>query len=247
MSEARNIIIVGATSGIGLEMTKCYLQRGDCVWAAGRHTDQLQALQQQFGEQLQVWTMDVTAPDAPQCLEQMANAVGRLDLYLHVAGVGWQNPSLDVGHETVTAETNVLGFTALVDAAFHLLCSQGGGQLAVISSIAGTKGLGVAPAYSASKAYQTTYIQALEQLAVARHLPIAFTDIRPGFVRTPLLGDAHFPMCMPVEKVARLAVRAIDRRQHVAVLDHRYRLLTALWHCVPHALWRRMGRWLLPK
>lgn len=86
------------------------------------------------------------------------------------------------------------------------------------------------------------YIEALEQQARLRHLDIHFTDLRPGFVRTDLLGDGkHYPMLMSAESVARDIVKAIRTRRHVCVIDWRYRVLTALWRTIPRWLWRRMA------
>lgn len=99
----------------------------------------------------------------------------------------------------------------------------------------------MAPAYSASKAFCNVYIEALEQQARLRHLDIHFTDLRPGFVRTDLLGDGkHYPMLMSAESVAQDIVKAIRTRRHVCVIDWRYRVLTALWRTIPRWLWRRM-------
>jgi short-subunit dehydrogenase len=112
---------------------------------------------------------------------------------------------------------------------------------AVISSIAGTKGLGAAPAYSATKRFQNTYIDALEQLAHIQKLPIRFTDIRPGFVATGLLNDGkHYPMLMHTEKVARHIVCALEKKKRIVVIDWRYRILVALWRLIPPFLWKRL-------
>ena len=100
---------------------------------------------------------------------------------------GYQNRNLEPEIELNTARTNVEGFIRMVTAAFDYFKKTKKGHIAVISSIAGTKGLGVAPAYSATKRFQNTYIDALAQLARMQHLNIRFTDIRPGFVATDLL------------------------------------------------------------
>ena len=168
--------------------------------------------------------------------------MGGIDLYFHAAGVGWQNAALDATKEMRTLLTNGVGFTQMVGEAYRYFAECGGGHIAVISSIAGTKGLGAAPAYSGTKAFQNVYVQALEQQAHMRHLPIRFTDIRPGFVRTDLLGDGQsYPMLMEPRLVARAIVRAIDRRRHVCVIDWRYRVLTFFWQLIPDALWRRVS------
>ena len=137
--------------------------------------------------------------------------------------------------------TNGMGFTRMIGEAYRYFAIQGKGHIAAITSIAGTKGLGPAPSYSATKAMQNVYLQALEQQANARGLKIRFTDIRPGFVDTALLaGNFHYPMMLKPQKVAQEIVSAINRHQHIRVIDWRYRLLTTLWRRFPRCLWRRM-------
>jgi short-subunit dehydrogenase len=129
----------------------------------------------------------------------------------------------------------------MVGTAFRYMAAHGGGHIAVISSIAGTKGLGPAPAYSATKALQNTYIEALEQLANARGLGIRFTDIRPGFVGTDLLNDGgRYPMLLKKEHVALDIVRSLEHRRHVRVIDRRWRVVTWLWRRIPRCVWRRL-------
>jgi len=112
----------------------------------------------------------------------------------------------------------------------------------VISSIAGTKGLGIAPAYSATKRFQNTYIDALEQLSGMQKLNIRFTDIRPGFVATNLLNDGkNYPMLMQTEKVAKLIVKALNRKKRVAVIDWKYSILVFFWKLIPRCIWKRMN------
>ena len=93
---------------------------------------------------------------------------------------------LEESIEAGTVQTNVAGFVRMVMAVFHFFEKQGSGHIAVISSIAGTKGLGAAPSYSATKCFQNSYMEALEQQIRMRGLDIRVTDIRPGFVDTPM-------------------------------------------------------------
>ena len=129
----------------------------------------------------------------------------------------------------------------MVGCAYRYFAKQGRGHIAAITSIAGTKGLGPAPAYSATKAMQNVYLQALEQQANARELDIRFTDIRPGFVDTALLsGTFHYPMMLKPDAVAREIVWAIEHRKHIRVIDWKYRILTAIWRRIPRWIWRRI-------
>uniref|UniRef100_A0AB33JE99 SDR family NAD(P)-dependent oxidoreductase n=1 Tax=Prevotella sp. GTC17260 TaxID=3236796 RepID=A0AB33JE99_9BACT len=236
----KKAIIMGASSGIGREVALLLCQAGWHIGIAARRLDALREIQAQYPAQIVIAQIDVTGVDAPTLLSRLADEMGRIDLYIHMSGIGKQNPMLEPGIEAATVDTNVVGFTRLIDTMFHLMEKQGQGHIAVVSSIAGTKGLGPAPSYSATKAYQSTYIQALEQLAHSRRLAITFTDIRPGFVDTPLLSGGHYPMLMSKERVARDIVRCISAHRHVAVIDTRYAILTFFWRLIPDFLWRRM-------
>ncbi len=161
----KRAIIIGATSGIGQEVAKCLLLEGWQIGIAGRRQSALETLQQVAPEQIEIQALDVTREDAAEKLNMLIDKVGGMDLFLLSSGIGFQNMKLDMEVELNTARTNVEGFTRMVDTAFAYFRKNGGGHLAVISSIAGTKGLGVAPAYSATKRFQNTYIDALEQLA----------------------------------------------------------------------------------
>ena len=185
--------------------------------------------------------IDVTSQDASEKLLELVERVGGMDLYFHASGIGKQNRELHEDIELQTVRTNGLGFTRLIGTAFRYMAEHGGGHIAVISSIAGTKGLGPAPSYSATKAMQNTYIEALEQLSNARRLNIRFTDIRPGFVDTDLLNDGNrYPLLLSKEKVARDIVRSIEKRRHVRVIDWRWRCITWFWRRIPRCLWRRL-------
>lgn len=237
----KRAIVIGASSGIGFEMSRLLIGKGWTVAVAARRSERLEPLRLLAPERVIPIVLDVNQDAAPEQLHELITRMGGVELYIHVAGIGRQNRMLDADIENRTAETNVGGFTRMVGEAFRYMAEHGGGHIAVISSIAGTKGLGPAPAYSATKAFQATYIQSLEQLANSRKLPINFTDIRPGFADTELLsGDNNYPMMMTAEYVARKAVRAIERRKHVAIIDWRYRLLTAGWRCLPNWIWRRL-------
>jgi len=230
----KRAIVVGASSGIGLEVARLLQERGWTVGAAARRTDRLQEFA--ISEQI-----DITAEDAGQRLLQLIERLGGLDLYFHASGIGHQNRSLQEDIEMSTVETNALGFTRMIGTAYRYMASHGGGHIAVISSIAGTKGLGPAPAYSATKAMQNAYIEALEQLANAQRLNIRFTDIRPGFVATDLLNDGnHYPLLLSKESVARDIVRSLELHRHVRIIDWRWRLITAFWRLVPRFVWRRL-------
>ena len=239
---AMKAIIVGASSGIGLEVAKLLLADGWHIGIAARREEALLELKKTAPERVEVMAIDITHPDAGERLLTLVRQLGGMDLYFHSSGIGKQNRTLEPDIELQTMDTNAIGFTRMIGTAYRYFAEQGKGHIAAITSIAGTKGLGPAPAYSATKALQATYLQALEQQARQRGLhDIHFTDIRPGFVDTALLsGSFRYPMMLRPESVARDIVSSIRKRRHVRVIDARYRVLTFFWRLVPNFIWRRL-------
>ena len=237
----KKAIVIGASSGLGQEVARLFLKQGWSIGVAARRLEPLEQLRELSPDRVQTQAIDVTSDDATAALDELIDKVGGMDLLFYAAGVGKQNMELEPSIELGTVTTNGLGFTRMIGAAYRYMEAHGGGHIAAISSIAGTKGLGAAPSYSATKAFQATYLQALEQQANMRGLNIRFTDLRPGFVATPLLGDnPKYPMLLETKKVAREMVRVVNSHKHVRVIDWRWRITTALWRRIPRWLWRRL-------
>lgn len=240
-NNTKRAIITGATSGIGYEVALLLISEGWTLGIAGRREENLYKLKSIAPERVFVKKIDITDDNAGNDLLSLIEEMGGMDLYFHSSGIGKQNITLEESIEINTLETNGTGFTRMVGTAFRYFKSKGKGHIAVISSIAGTKGLGVAPAYSATKRFQNTYIDALEQLSAINGLDIKFTDIRPGFVATQLLNDnKNYPMLMSPEKVARDIVKAVVKKKRVVVIDWRYRILVFFWRMIPRCIWKRM-------
>ncbi len=241
----KKIIIIGASSGLGARIATQYARRGWRVGIAARRTDLLRQLKALYPDNIEYLTIDVSAPDAAKRLYELIELIDGMDILLYAAGTGFRDLTLDPVRSRSTLMTNVVGFTAIIDAAFSYYRQTANlrpGHIAIITSIAGTKGIGAAAAYSASKRFQWTYIDALEQLAHTQHINVRFTDIRPGFVRTDLLDpDAHYPMIMTVDHAASRIIRAIDRHKRIAVIDSRWRIVNLLWRLIPRCIWRHLA------
>ncbi len=237
----KRVVIIGASSGIGMEVAKLLLAQGCCLGIAARREDRLQALKQMAPDRVETAVIDVTTEDAAVRLHSLIDRLGGMDLFFYASGIGKQNRELTPEIELDTVNTNGMGFTRMIGEAYRYFAEQGAGHIAAITSIAGTKGLGPAPSYSATKAMQNVYLQSLEQQANARNLNIRFTDIRPGFVDTDLLkGNFRYPMMLKPENVARSIVNAINGKRHIKVIDWRYAILTSLWRRLPRCLWRHL-------
>lgn len=240
----KSICIIGASSGLGHRVAEDFARAGLRVAVAARREQPLRELQEKYPDNVVYRTLDITLPDAVERFNDLLEAAGDVETVLVASGVGFQNPDLDISREVTTLETNVVGWARIVAAAYRYFASVSNvtaGQIAAITSVAGTKGLGVAASYSASKRFQRNYLSALRQLATRRGDNIVITDIRPGFIRTPLLdADKNYPMLMTVDYVAPMIELAILKRRRVATVDWRWRLLDAAWAAIPTSWWERV-------
>lgn len=239
---SKKIIILGASTGIGREIAILFAKHGYKVAIAARREDKLKSLQALYPTNIIYKCIDITSISAKEDFLELIKLNGGMDIYVHVSGIGYNNPDLDINKEVSTIQVNALGFTSMISTAFNYFKHNNiAGQIACVSSIAGTRGMGSAAAYSSSKKFQNTYIESLDQLSRMQHLYIKFTDIRPGFVATDLLDtEHHYPMQMNKEYVAKQSYKAIIRQKRTKIIDYRYAFIVFLWKLIPSWWWIRM-------
>lgn len=236
------IIVIGASSGIGRAIAEIYARRGRHVAICARREDALRKFTDKYpGTRLM--RLDVTSDDAATRFNELCDSLGTVDTVVYAAGCGWNNPQLDEANDNRTLQTNIMGFTTIVNAIYKRCRDHNIQlQLCAITSIAGTKGIGISATYSASKRYETTYLQAIRQLAHTQGVKLDITDIRPGFVDTDLLSadTKRRPLVMNVDYVAPRIVRAINRHRKIVYIDWRWHAVVALWRLIPGCFWRRI-------
>ncbi len=239
MVSIKKAIIIGATSGIGLELAKVLAGHGYCIGATGRRLHLLEQLKSGLGKNTFIQILDVSLSDAPEKLQHLINAMGGVDLIIISAGTGFIDPLLPWNKEKETIETNVLGFTAMVNVAWHHFREKGNGHLVGISSIAAIRG-GDAPAYNASKAYISNYLQGLQYIAAKSKVPITITDIKPGFVDTAMAqGEGLFWVSSP-QKAATQIYEAIKKRKKHAYITQRWRLIGWVLKIMPDIIYHKL-------
>lgn len=237
----KKIIIIGATSGIGRGLAEQYAEEDYLIGIIGRRENLLKEVCSRHKDKVFYQVCDITDTKAAiSCVETLVQAVGGMDLLIICAGTGDLNPQLSYSLEEPTLLTNVIGFTNIADWGFRYFEQQKSGHLVAISSVGGTRGSGVAPAYNASKAYQINYMEGLRQKAVKSPYPIYTTDIRAGFVDTRMAKGEGLFWVTPVDKAVKQIKRAIDKKKKVAFVSKRWRYVATLLRMLPSAIYCRM-------
>ena len=241
------VVIIGASSGIGLELAKLYAQAGCRVGITGRRKELLANFQQQFPSNVFTECFDVTAPGITAHLQSLIDQLGGLDILVYSAGFGEVSETLSWEVDYNITTTNVNGFIAVANYAFNYFLRQGSGQLAAISSIASIRGNSRSPAYSAAKAFISRYLEGLSIKAfrVKRHdgkRPAIFiTDILPGFVNTKPIAAAGAFWIAPVEKAAQQIYKAIEKKKRRVYITRRWRIIAWLLKVMPYNVYKRFG------
>jgi len=237
----KKAIVFGATSGIGKSLTELLVNDGYKVAITGRRLENLEEIKSQFTNQILVKQNDIqNVGDVEKIFNEIVNEFGVIDLVVQSSGVGFINPKLHWDKEEQTINTNVLGVTKLYTLSYSLFKKQQSGHLVGISSIASLRGNRASPVYFASKAFQKSYLESLYlKTKTIKSKNVFVTDIRPGFVDTPMaLGEKLFWM-VPLEKAAKQIYSAIKKKKSVAYISKRWQLIAWVLKIIP--------TWLLKK
>ena len=239
--QIKNVIIVGATSGIGRKMAELYARKGYKVGITGRRMELLDEIQKTYPDHIETECFDVTGKENIGKIGSLIKKLGRLDILIYSSGIGEPSKELDWELDKKTVDTNVNGFLEIANWGFNYFVKQGYGSMVVISSIAANRGNSWAPAYSASKTFQSNYFEALAIKAYRMKKNITITCIEPGFVDTHMAkGNKRFWL-VPVEKAARQIIDAIEKKKRKVYVSKRWWLVAKLMRLLPFWIYKRLG------
>lgn len=236
----KSAIVIGASSGIGRALAVALSRDGYRIGVAARRTELLTELQTELTGPCVIKTVDVSQPElAMPLVQELIDELGDVELFIVNAGIGVLNHELAWEPESATIAVNVLGFAAMVNVAVAHLEARGSGNLVGISSIAALRGNRVAPAYNASKAFVSNYLEGVRYRFRKLKLPVVVLDVQPGYVDTPMAKGNLFWVASP-QKAARQIIAAVRRRKHHVYITRRWRLIAWLMKCGPEAVFSRL-------
>jgi NADP-dependent 3-hydroxy acid dehydrogenase YdfG len=218
------VAVTGATAGIGAATVRALAEAGGRVVASGRRRDRLDALVDELGESKVVAeTVDVTKPDdSRRLVETAVSHFGRLDAIVLNAGIGMYGGILDHTDDECAqmVDVNVSGTVYGVRAAVPALVEAGGGDIVIVSSVAGVRGGGNEAVYAGTKAAQLGLAGCLDR--ELREKGIRVTSICPAAVNTEFAigsgrieGDPWLDTVLQPEDVAHAILTCLTQPRHV--------------------------------
>lgn len=235
------IVIIGATTGIGRSLAELYASKGNEIAITGRRIALLEEIKMAFPEtKIHIKAMDVTDTDSSRKqMSELAEIMGGIDIIVINAGVGF--PKATYEQELETVDVNARGFLALANWSYQYFLQKGGGQLVGISSLASLTGSPYSPEYHATKAFMANYMSGLRMRSSKFKHNIVVTDIRPGFVDTPMTKQNKGMFWVASsEKAALQIANAISAKKKVAYITKRYALIATILKIIPEWLFAKV-------
>lgn len=233
------IIVVGATSGIGRKMAEAYALKGCKVGITGRRKELLDEIQQSNPSQFEIECFDVTQNENLSHLEALVKKLGGLDILVYSSGSGDVSKELSWPLDKMTVDTNVNGFVEIANWGFNYFANQNSGSMVTISSVAANRGNSWAPAYSASKAFQSNYFEGLSMKATRMKKNISIICIEPGFVDTKMAKGKKMFMVQTVDKTAQRIISVIEKKKRKSNLSLRWWLVVKIMKITPYWIYKR--------
>ena len=196
MNDKKVIWITGASSGIGKALSIKFAQEGWIVAASARREGLLQELNR-INKNIHSFPLDVTNPE--QCKKVFENIIKKFsDIEISIFGTGIHDPNsekkFNLEKIREIMEVNYFGTLNSINSVYDYYNDKKGGQISIISSVAGYRGLPAAGAYCASKSALTSFTESLRFEMMRKNVRVSL--VSPGFIKTPMTDQNDFPMPM---------------------------------------------------
>ncbi|MFH1832205.1 MAG: SDR family NAD(P)-dependent oxidoreductase [bacterium] len=242
----KKAIVIGATSGMGRQLSKLLAQDYD-VGLTGRRVNLLESLQAEIPTKTYIKQIDVTQSElAIQKLHELISEMGGLDLM--VISISAANDKIDQQRcfeaDKKTIEVDLIGFWTMSDAAITFFEKQKSGHLVGFSSTSGLRGTARDPVYSGAKAFVSIYLEAVRNQMIQKKIPIYVTDIIPGWVEVEAVDlhkspDAYW--IATAQEAAKQIYEAIKEKKKTAYITKRWQFAAWLIYLLPDWIYNAIG------
>ena len=238
----KKAIIIGASSGIGMQLARMMSADGYILGLAGRRTELLEKLKSELPCEAYTKYMDISnTQDSMNSLDELINEMGSVDLVFLSAGIGHINHDLEWQLEQETIDINVSGATAIINTTMKYFINKGVGHLAVMSSVASLRGGYDGPAYAASKAYLSNYVEGIRCKVKKQNLGIiSITDVKAGLIDTDMAKGEGLFWVMPLEKATKQIYNALLKKKDEVYVTKRWGIMAFILKRVPKSLYHKI-------
>lgn len=236
----KKVVIIGATSGIGLELAQQMVQKGYRVGGCGRRQEILSKMEEELAPNFIGQSIDIRETDKlDDRLNELKEKLGGIDICIISSGISERNTKLDWKIEENVLQTNILGYAAVAGYAVRYFLDQQAGHLVGITSLTKYFPNKSSPAYNASKIFASNYLKSMRFRMQGKNLFV--TEICLGFVDTPIVKKRKgITMIVSVEKAVKQIIRAIESKKKIVIVTKRWQLIRWLIPFTPDWIFRKL-------
>ncbi len=237
MIKDKVIVITGGSTGIGYALYKQLYENNE-VFVLSRNKEKIKNTLIKKENYYQVDVSDYN--ELKNTLKDIINRKGYIDILILNAGIGLNSDNNEFNAENIEYVINVnfISHIHAIESVIDNMKKRKKGTIVSISSIADSRGLPNSPAYSASKAGLTTFIEGLE-INLSQY-GINVIIVRPGFIKTSLTAKSEYkmPFIMSADKAAKIILKGIEKKKRRIEFPFPMVFLTNIIHCLPHRIYR---------
>lgn len=242
----KNILVIGATSAIATACVRLWANKGVAFFLSGRNSEKLNAIADDCrvrGAEVNTFSIDLADISQHNAMfAEIANKFNNIDIVLIAHGTLPEQSKCEKDVDLTLQElnTNAVATIAMLTRLANIMEEQGKGSIAVITSVAGDRGRPSNYVYGSAKAAVATFCEGLRVRLFKSG--VYLTDIRPGFVDTPMTQGLPLPQKLVAspETVAKQIVKGIERHSNVLYVPKFWALIMLIIRSIPNFIFKRL-------